>query len=196
MNLYLLSLLVVEFTQGMDSCYQYHHDTWTMSMRHIFYFYLPLFPFLHPRLYPYKIHFISFLVLSPLKLRLYQVEFHPDPQKWSHFMSSESLTPWHGFWRLFWVFTGVLLVWTDMTASILDDSFDEALFIFLLFLNVVANSSPVKCTNPIHIACFQVFYETLHFLIYRMGSHKWNLNFEISRVSLSLISSGHLTLIF
>ena len=95
MNLYLLSLLVVEFTQGMDSCYQYHHDTWTMSMRHIFYFYLPLFPFLHPRLYPYKIHFISFLVLSPLKLRLYQVEFHPDPQKWSHFMSSESLTPWH-----------------------------------------------------------------------------------------------------
>ena len=54
----------------------------------------------------------------------------------------------------------------------------------------------MECANPIHIYGCQGFSGALHFLKYQIGSHKWNLNFEMSWVGPSLISCGHLPLIF
>ena len=54
----------------------------------------------------------------------------------------------------------------------------------------------MECVNPIYLAVCQGFYGASHFLKYQIGSHKWNLNFEMSWVCPLIISSGNLPLIF
>ena len=79
-NLDLLALLVVDFTWGLVHHYQDPHAPWTLIMNHILYFYIPMYPLRHARLFPCHILFFSFMVLSSLKFCPDQTEFFQIPR--------------------------------------------------------------------------------------------------------------------
>ena len=84
LNLVLLALMLSDFHLSLVPLYQDHHDPQNLRIYHICYLHLRLNPIHNPRLFTYMILFFSFLVLSPLKLRLNKNEFHPSPHKLSH----------------------------------------------------------------------------------------------------------------
>ena len=69
---------MVDFPRGLVHHYQKPHAPWTLSIHQIHYFNLPLYPRHHTHLFPYQIHLFSFLIISPLKIRLLEYSEQED----------------------------------------------------------------------------------------------------------------------
>ena len=147
----------------MFHSYQDPHAPWTLSIQLILYFCLHLYPRLRPGLFPYQILFFPWFY-TPWNIFLIRLNLIPLPRNGIIWLVGKIWLYVIDFWRLIWVFIGVILGNANVPVSNPYDWYNELLWIFLLCLKVVAHFIYSGVWKSIHIAGCQGFYVALHSL--------------------------------